>query len=142
MPADIVTKSDVRRGNAVLTCLLRSCRWKLLCEKQEFEQRPSGKAKPGRSRRVSERLLQEGDDCLGLGPEEPARVFSCLGLSACSLTVWGLGLGRGHACGLSFDTRKARIAMVSLRHRSPIGLKTEQHGRRLGTHSLCMATCR
>lgn len=33
MPADIMTKSDVRRGNAALTCLLRSVRWKLVCEK-------------------------------------------------------------------------------------------------------------
>lgn len=56
MPVGIMTKSDVRRGNAALTCLLRTGRCKLLCEEQEVSEGRVGKAKPGRSHHVSERL--------------------------------------------------------------------------------------
>ena len=57
MPSDMMTKSDVRKGNAALSTLLRSGKWKLLDEKTETQERQGGKVKPGRSQAASRREL-------------------------------------------------------------------------------------
>ena len=57
MPVDIMTKSDVAKGNAALSELLRSGKWRLLDEENEIPERQSGKPKPGRSKGASRREL-------------------------------------------------------------------------------------
>ena len=57
MPSDMMTKSDVRKGNAALSTLLRSGKWKLLDEKAEAQERHSGMVKPVRSQAASRREL-------------------------------------------------------------------------------------
>ena len=62
MPVDIMTKSDVAKGNAAMTSLLRSGRWRLLDEHDEVQERKAGKTKPGRSKSASLRDLAKDDD--------------------------------------------------------------------------------
>ena len=53
MPSDMMTKSDVQKGNAALANLLRTGRWQLLDEKVEMSKRKATKKKPGRSKAAS-----------------------------------------------------------------------------------------
>ena len=62
MPVDIMTKSDVAKGNAAMTSLLKSGRWRLLDEHDEVEERKAGKAKPGRSKSASLKELAKDDE--------------------------------------------------------------------------------
>ena len=57
MPVDMMTKSDVGKGNAALTMLLKHGKWKLLEESDEMAARRAGKAKPGRSHQASLKVL-------------------------------------------------------------------------------------
>ena len=59
MPVDIMTKSDVARGNEALGEMLRTGRWRLLHEATEIRERREGKAKPGRSRAASRKELAQ-----------------------------------------------------------------------------------
>ena len=57
-----MTKSDAAKGNAAMTSLLRSGRWRLLDEQDEVEERRAGKVKPGRSKAASWRELAKDDE--------------------------------------------------------------------------------
>ena len=56
-PADMMTKSDISKGNAALTEMLRTGRLMLLQEEQEMQEQKTGKANSGRSRAVPQREL-------------------------------------------------------------------------------------
>ena len=59
MPADIMTKSDVSRGNEALTELLRHSRRRLLDDETDIGELRGGKPMPGRSTAASRRELRE-----------------------------------------------------------------------------------
>eukprot|EP00972_Heterocapsa_arctica_P054515 8032846-Heterocapsa_arctica.AAC.1 len=57
MVSDGLTKADVAKANAALEQMVRTGRFRLLCEKEEMVTRARQARKPGRSKLASARML-------------------------------------------------------------------------------------